>query len=150
MEIREYFSLKEQERAAMRAAIGAGDWRAARFLCELLEKNELRARCGETTRLLLGMEDGQLAAFCTLAERDEVDAPLTPWIGFVHTFPAFRGQRRSGELIERACALARADGFSRVYVSSNEIGLYEKYGFTFLRMMKDGWGGDTRVYCRAL
>ena len=150
MKIVDYFALPEGEQARARAAIGAGDWRAAKFLCELLEKGELRARCGETTRLLLGMEGEALAAFCTLAEHDEVDAPLMPWIGFVYTCPAFRGQRRSGELIDHACALARAEGFDTLYVSTNEIGLYEKYGFIFLRTMRDEWGGDTRVYRRML
>lgn len=92
-----------------------------------------------------------LAAFCTLAGKDDVEnTPLTPWIGFVYTYPEYRGERRSGRLIERACALARADGFERVYLSSNEVGLYEKYGFTYLTRMKDAWGEDTGVYCRRL
>ena len=148
MRILEYFSLEAGEQRRAREAIRAADWRAAAFLDELLRKDELRKHCGPKTRLLLGMEGKTLAAFCTLADRDEVDSPLTPWIGFVYTFTAFRGQRRGGELIDHACALAKADGFARVYVSTNEIGLYEKYGFTFLRQDRDVWGGETRVYVR--
>lgn len=150
MEIREYFSLDAAERARMREAIRLADWRAAAFLYKLLEEDTLRECCGPNTRLLLGMEGERLAAFCTLADRDEiVDTPLTPWIGFVYTFPAFRGQRRSGALIERACALARAAGHTHVYVSTNEIGLYEKYGFAFSHADRDAWGGETRVYVKA-
>lgn len=148
MEIREYFSLGRDEQRRARDAIRTADWRAAAFLHELLQKDELRMRCGPSTRLLLGMEGERLAAFCTLADRDEVECPLTPWIGFVYTFPEFRGRRRAGELIDCACALAKQDGFDCVYVSTNETGLYEKYGFTFLRQDRDAWGGDTRLYCK--
>ena len=150
MEIREYFSLGKDEQRRVRDAIRMADWRAAAFLHDLLQKGKLRERCGANTRLLLGMEGESLAAFCTLADRDEVDSPLTPWIGFVYTFPAFRGQRRSGELIDHACALAKKDGFPCVYISTNEIGLYEKYGFTFLRQDRDVWDGETRVYRRKM
>ena len=148
MVIREYSSMDEAEKRRVREAIRESDWRAAAFLHDLLQKGELRNRCGMNTRLLLGMEGETLAAFCTLADRDEVDSPLTPWIGFVYTFPQFRGERRSGTLIDRACALAREDGFTRVCVSTNEVGLYEKYGFTFLRHDRDRWGGQTRLYVR--
>ena len=151
MEILEYFRLDAAERAAMREAIGGADWRAAAFLRDALERDGLRALYGESTRLLLGVEDGQLAAFCTLAERDDVaDTALTPWIGFVYVFPTRRGFRRSGELIESACALARRDGHPFIYVSSREIGLYEKYGFELLGTARDARGEETRVYRRAL
>lgn len=150
MEIREYSSLGEAEQRRAREAIRKGDWRAAAFLHELLEKDELRTHCGPNTRLLLGMEGERLAAFCTLAERDEVETDLMPWIGFVYTFPEFRGHRFSGLLIDRACALARSAGHAQVYVSTNEIGLYEKYGFEFLETTSDVWGGSTQLYRRRL
>lgn len=151
MTIVEYFALPGDERKKWRAAIGRADWRAAPYLTSRLEENRLREEYGARTRLLLGVEGGELTAFCTLSERDEIDAPdMTPWIGFVYVFPGYRGRRRSGEMIERACALARADGFKRVWLSTTEDGLYEKYGFTFCRMMKDRLGGETKVYCREL
>ena len=151
MKIVDYFALDERQRASCREQIGEGDWRAARFLYGLLEKDELWKHCGRGTQLLLGLEGERLAAFCTLAERDEVDAPdMTPWIGFVYTFPEYRGRRRSGELIAHACEIARKRGEKQIYVSTDEIGLYEKYGFAFIGTMKDTRGGDTRVYTKQL
>ena len=150
MHIVDYYALDGTRQACAREAIGRGDWKAAKLLRRLLDADALRERCGPNTRLLLGMEGEALAAFCTLADRDEIDTPLTPWIGFVYTFPAFRGARRSGALIEAACALAREAGFRRVYVSTRETGLYEKYGFAFMRMARDAWGGETRLYGRDL
>ena len=151
MEIREYFALDGTGRRRIREAIRTADWRAAAYLHELLEADRLRDRYGPEARLLLGMEGEHLAAFCTLAGRDEIeDESLTPWIGFVYTFPEFRGQRRSGTLIDRACELAWQDGFTSVYISTNEVGLYEKYGFAFLHEDRDRWGGNTRIYRRKM
>ena len=37
-----------------------------------------------------------------------------------------------------------------MYISTNHIGLYEKYGYEFFQMMKDvGWE-DSRVYRKAM
>ena len=151
MTIIEYFAQNEAEQARWRAAIGKGEWRAAAYLAQRLAGNRLRREYGARTRLLLGVEDGELAAFCTLAEQDEIDAPdMTPWIGFVYVFPEYRGRRRSGEMIDHACALAKRDGFAYVYLSTNEIGLYEKYGFKFLCTAEEIRGGEARVYARKL
>lgn len=151
MRIIDYFELPCDEQGSAREAIRRGDWRAAAFLYDMLVKGELHTHCGAHTRLLLGMEGERLACFCTLADRDEIpDADRTPWIGFVYAFPEFRGRHRAGALIEHACAIAKGEGFDRVYVSTGEIGLYEKYGFHYLGMEKDAWGGDTRIYARTL
>ena len=53
-----------------------------------------------------------------------------------------------GKLVDHAITLAKADGYSRIYVSTLEDGLYEKYGFRFLQMMPDVHGDDSKVYVR--
>jgi len=44
------------------------------------------------------LTDGEkLVAFCTFAPRDEIwPTDLTPWIGFVYTYPEYRGRRNAG------------------------------------------------------
>ncbi len=147
MEILDYYTLTADKQSAIRARLVQSEWRAAAYLRRLLEQNGLRALCGASIRLLLGMEGQTLAAFCTLAERDEIDdTDLTPWIGFVYTYPEFRGCRRSGALIDRACALAKAEGHEYSYISTDHVGLYEKYGFEYVTTMQTRHGDDTRVY----
>lgn len=51
-----------------------------------------------------------------------------------------------GKLLEYVYALAKADRHQHIYFSTGEIGLYEKYGCRFWRMMKDIHGEDSRVY----
>ena len=165
MRIIEYFEQTKKLQKYLREQIVQGDWRAAKYLYEVLEAGQLKERYGESARLLLLVEDGsteetslhkpELLAFCTLAERDEIvpeemTPDMKPWIGFVYTFPLHRGHRYSEKLIDYACELAKKDRYEKMYLSSNEIGLYEKYGFVFLKMMHTVWGEETQVFEKKL
>ena len=150
MEILEYYALGDAEQRYWRGEIGKSDWRAGTFLCSHLEDGSLTAFSGGEVRLLLGVSGRELMAFCTLARQDIPDPTLKPWIGFVYTFPRYRGRRLSQRMIDHACGLAKRDGAEYVYLSTNEIGLYEKYGFAFFKQAKDAWGEETSVYRREL
>ena len=178
MRIIEYFEQSNEMQKYLREQIVQGDWRAAKYLYEVLEQGKLKERYGECTRLLLledvplvvsteglltisGVDEFEVAqkpellAFCTLAERDEIteeetEPDMKPWIGFVYTFPNHRGNRYSEKLIRHACELAKQDGYGKIYLSSNEVGLYEKYGFVFLKMLHTVWGEETQVFMKEL
>jgi hypothetical protein len=51
-----------------------------------------------------------------------------------------------GKLLEYAYKLAKNDGHKHIFISTGEIGLYEKYGYQFWKIMKDAYGEDSRVY----
>lgn len=129
------------------AAIAENEWRAAKFLAELLRKGEFHRAVGEGTVFLLADGD-KLVSFLTLAERDCVDAPYGPWIGFVHTAPEYRGHRYVGKLIDHACTVAREYGAARVYLCTDHVGLYEKYGFIYLENRVSIYDEDSRIYVR--
>ena len=130
-----------------KAQIGESDWVAGQYLYQLLQENRFHQLTGNRSRLLLLTDGSKLAAFCTYAERDDTpDTDLTPWIGFVYTYPEYRGRRLMGRLISRAKELAREDGFDTIYISTGETGLYEKYGAEYLTMMKDTRGANSRIY----
>ena len=145
MEIIEYFSTENKEHWLEQ--IQKSDWDAGKYLYELLKTNKLRELCGGNTRVLMLVESECLMSFCTYAEQDDVQAPeLTPWVGFVYTFPMYRGSRYMGRLLEYAYSLAEKEGHDYIYISTGETGLYEKYGYTFWKMMKDIHGEDSRIY----
>lgn len=179
MRIIEYFEQTNKLQKYLREQIVQGNWGAAKYLYEVLEQGKLKEQYGESTRLLLLVEDGtkgasteglqtgsgadksesekkaELLAFCTMEERDEIaeeeaEPDMKPWIGFVYTYPEYRGNRYSEKLIDYACTLAKQDGYEKVYLSSNEVGLYEKYGFVFLKMLHTLWGEKTQVFEREL
>ena len=123
------------------------DWDAGRYLGEIYEKDETEKEFGEGSQLIFLTENGELLAFCTYAVQDEIDdASMTPWIGFVYTFPEYRGHRYSERLVEFAKAQAKKRGASAVYVSSEEKGLYEKYGFRFLKNGESIHGYTTQIF----
>ena len=49
-------------------------------------------------------------------------------------------------LLKKAYELARNDVHKHIYISTGETGLYEKYGYSFWKMMKNIEGGNSRVY----
>lgn len=113
----------------------------------MLREHRFHSLLGEKSRLLLLTEGDLLITFCTYAQRDEIPADeLTPWAGFVYTFPQDRGKRRMGKLLEYVYLQAKADGFPCVYISTDHTGLYEKYGCTFWKTMQDAEGNDCRIY----
>ena len=138
LRIIEYFSCDEQSRWLNE--IQKSDWGAGQYLYE-------KELCGESTKVLLLADGEQLVSFCTYAEQDDIREPsLTPWVGFVYTFPAFRGNRYMGQLLDYAEVLAHGEDHRYVYISTGETGLYEKYGYSFWKTMKDVNGEDSRVY----
>ena len=149
MNIIEYFSTDNQE--YWLSKIKESDWGAGRFLYELLRNQKLKEYVGENTKVLMLTEGGDLISFCTFADKDDIQpTELTPWIGWVYTFPHYRGHRYVGKLLSYAEALAKTDGINSIYISTNHNGLYEKYGYKFFGMMKDVHGEDSRVYVRYL
>lgn len=127
------------------------DWGAGQYLHELLKKQKLKNLVGEKSTVLLLADNEDLVSFCTIAEKDDIQpTELTPWIGFVYTFPKYRGKHYAGKLIEHAEILATKAGMKNTYISTNHVGLYEKYGYKFFKTMKDIDGEDSRVYIKKL
>ncbi len=123
------------------------DWGPGIWLYELLRDNTLDDLVGANSKALLLIDGQHLLSFCTYARRDDITAPsLTPWIGFVYTFPKYRGNRYAGKLLQYAKELAKKEGHEHIYISTNETGLYEKYGYCFYQIMKDIHDEDSRVY----
>ena len=129
--------------------IKRGDWGAAEFLYELLSKGTFFDAAGENSKVLLLTDGDELISFCTYAEKDDIQpTELTPWMGFVYTFPEHRGHHYVGLLMEEVERLAIKEGVSEVYISTNHIGLYEKYGCEFKAEMHDMNGELSRVYVK--
>ena len=129
--------------------IKGGDWGAAKFLYELLNKGTFFDATGEKSKILLLTDGDELISFCTYAEKDDIQpTELTPWMGFVYTFPKHRGHHYAGLLMEEVERLAIKEGVSEVYISTNHIGLYEKYGCEVKAEMHDMNGELSRVYVK--
>ena len=144
MEIIHFFESDKQTQLV--SQISACEWSAARFLVELLENGTFHEMLGGWGELYLLMDGENLASFATLSGQDSVrDEGMTPWIGFVYTVPEYRGHRYAGHLLSHACSVAADRGFEKVYIATDHVGLYEKYGFAYQENRIDYWGNDQQV-----
>ena len=136
LEIMEYFTA--ENRKHWLEEIGRCEWGAGKYLHSLLSENSLKKAVGETALVLMLAEGERLVSFCTFAPLDDIQpTELSPWIGFVYTFPEYRGHRYAGILLEYAESLACVMGKESIYISPGHTGLYEKYGYEFFKTEKD-------------
>lgn len=147
MKVTNYFDTDNKEHWI--EEIKKSNWRAGPFLAKLLAEGRFFGEMGETSKVLLLTDGDKLVSYCTFAELDDIrPTDLTPWIGFVYTFPEYRGHRYAGILFDEVERLSREEGIEKVYLSTTHIGLYEKYGFEFFAMMEDIDGNPSRVYVK--
>lgn len=145
MKVIEYFSSNRTNHWLNQ--IKKSDWSAGQYLYELLSQNIFKSVLGETAKVLLLVNEDELISFCTYTEIDDIQpTDLTPWMGFVYTFPKHRGHHYVDKLFQEVERLAKADAVHNVYISTDTTGLYEKYGCTFYQMMNDINGEASRVY----
>ncbi len=147
MRITEFFESDEVTRGRLLQALRRCDWRAAKFLLRLLEEGTFAETLGGKGRLFFLLDGETVVSFLTLSTQDCIVAPeMTPWIGFVFTFPEYRGRGNIGILLNHARKIAATDGAPCVYLATDHTGLYEKYGFTYWGNRVDIHGEDSRIY----
>lgn len=145
MQVIEYFSCDRPEYWLRQ--IEKSDWAAGKYLHELLSKKILSDIVGEHPKVLMLTDGDDLISFCTYSEKDDIQpTPLTPWMGFVYTFPQYRGHRYVGKLFQEIEKIAKAENVHDIFISTNHMGLYEKYGCEFYQIMNDVDGEPSRVY----
>lgn len=148
MEIIDYF--KSNKPGYWLSEIKKSDWQAAETLARFIEEKTFHDNLGEGTLLLLTDSD-KLVSFLTFAEKDCIDDErLSPWVGFVYTVPEYRGHRYAGRLISRCREIAAEKEITKIYVCTDHVGLYEKYGFSYIESRIDIYGGNSRVYFKPI
>lgn len=126
--------------------IKRSDWGAASTLAGFLEKGTFFEKLGDGVLLMLTDGD-KLVSYVTFSFQDCIDdKSMYPWIGFVFTAPEYRGRRYAGQLIERCEEIAREHSVKNIYICTDHIGLYEKYGYSYLENRVDIYGDDSRIY----
>ena len=149
MEIINFFESDRQTQ--LKEKIAACDWSAAKFLVELLEKGEFFDLLGGWGYLFLLVDGEKLISFATMTGQDAVqDENLTPWIGFVFTCPQYRGKRYAGKVLAHAERKAAELGYGEMYIGTDHVDLYEKYGYSYQENRIDYWGNDMRVLYKEL
>jgi N-acetylglutamate synthase-like GNAT family acetyltransferase len=71
---------------------------------------------------------------------------LYPWVCALYIEESYRGNAYGSKLLEKAKADAKSKGFSSLYLCTDHIGYYEKYGFTYIGQGYHPWGDSSRIY----
>ena len=104
----------------------ACSWNVGKHLAELLEHDDFKDFEG----VFVALKGDKIIGFCTFLETDYYpENRYFPWISSIFVDKEYRGNRISEKLIQTAINHAHKLGFDKVYIPSNIIGLYEKYGF---------------------
>lgn len=71
---------------------------------------------------------------------------LLPWLCALYIEESERGRELGSRLLAYGRQEAGKLGFDKVYLCTDHVGYYEKYGWSFLGMEESEWGDETRVY----
>ena len=100
------------------------------------------------TWVVLGDDDG-IMGFYQLSEHDLITRKneFTPFITSLFVDPTMRGGLGTGKmLLDHARYEAAKLGFDKLYLTTDHIGYYEKYGFREIGLDLYDWGRPTKIY----
>jgi len=71
---------------------------------------------------------------------------LYPWICGIFIEEKQRGKAYGSMLIDKAKMDTKMAGFEYLYLCTEHIGYYEKYGFKYIGQGYHPWGEESRIY----
>ena len=101
--------------------------------------------------MFAAVRDGRIVGMASILKTDYYPLPeITPWVSCIFVTEEYRGQGICGELIDCANRCLKAAGFSRSYIPTGISGLYERYGYRYLRDIVNYGGEVDRLYGKDL
>lgn len=105
----------------------------------------------EWETMFVAVADNQIVGMASIAKTDYYPLPeIYPWVSSVFVAEEYRGHRISEKLIEAVNQYAKSLGFKETYIPSEHIGLYEKYGYHYVRDIVNYGNGIDRLYVKQL
>jgi len=95
---------------------------------------------------LLLREDNIIGAFGLIDNDFMVRTDLYPWMCALYIEPSERGKQLGEKLLTQSRLEAASLGFNKVYLNTDHVGYYEKYGWSFMGDFAHQSGTDARVY----
>lgn len=115
-------------------------WAAGKSLAKEMHKR----RFLDWERVFVALDDENIAGYCTFVEKDCLpDVLYTPYIGYLFVGETYRGNRLSEKIIISVLEYAKNIGIPDVYLVSDHVNLYEKYGFIKIDEKPAPWDVDS-------
>ena len=101
--------------------------------------------------MFAAIHDGKIVGMASAMKTDYYPLPdIHPWVSCIFVSEEYRGRKISGELIAYANQYLKKHGFSRSYIPSEFFGLYERYGYSYLRDIVNYGGGTDHLFVKEL
>lgn len=120
-------------------------WRVKPVFKEQLELGILLNTKVPQTFVLL--DNNKIIGFYQFIKCESIkNKELTPWISTLFIDKKYCGKRLGEKLLNHGRRYAYKLGYSKVYLSTDHIQLYEKMGFYEIGLGIDKWGHPTKIY----
>ena len=91
--------------------------------------------------------DGEIMGCAGLVPNDFISRmDLYPWICAVFVDEKYRGNSYGSLLLEKAKQDTKKAGFQHMYLCTDHIGYYERYGFKYIGQGYHPWEEESRIY----
>ena len=99
--------------------------------------------------MFAAVQNGKIVGMASALKTDYYPLPeIYPWVSCIFVPEEYRGQRISGKLIDGANGYLKECGFARSYIPSEYMGLYEHYGYRYLKDIVNYGGGTDHLFVK--
>ena len=101
--------------------------------------------------MFAAIEDGKIVGMASALKTDYYPLPeITPWVSSIFVSESHRGLRISGKLIDYVNEYLRGLGFRRSFIPSEYVGLYEHYGYHYVKEIENYGGYTDHLYVKEI
>ena len=96
--------------------------------------------------LLMNDDDRIIGSFGLIVNDFNSRQDLWPWLAALYVEEPERGQALGGKMLAHGAIESKRLGFGKLYLSTDHIGYYEKYGFAYIGQCYSHNGEPSRIY----
>ena len=122
-------------------------WNVGKHLAKMMINSDF----SDWESVFIATSNEDIVGFCTFLKTDYYpDNRYSPWISSIFVNESHRGNKISEKMINHVICYAKQIGFTKVYISSDITGLYEKYGFLKIDELVNYSGDSDNIFMKII